>query len=236
MDPVSQVVEERTGTPRSMGPYILLAVALHLAVATAVVVAARRHPSRVIHFPSVSVRLVQMPQARRHRGRSTAARPTAAPRPTVAPRPTAPPAEKPKAAPASKNAMAGLHATPAPTPRATPPAAPEAAGHGLVLAGRESGGQPAIPEDFRFAYYVNRMLTLIESHWYKPPAPPGTTARVRFRIRNDGRLEEIALEASSGIPSFDRAALRALYASNPLPPLPPAYHRPSLTVHLAFTE
>jgi len=80
------------------------------------------------------------------------------------------------------------------------------------------------------------MLALIESRWYKPPSPPGTTARVRFVIRSDGRLEGIALESSSGVPSFDRAALRALYASNPLPPLPPAYRKPSLMVHLAFTE
>jgi outer membrane biosynthesis protein TonB len=38
------------------------------------------------------------------------------------------------------------------------------------------------------------------------------------------------------LPNFDRAALRALYAANPLPPLPPAYGRPSLTVHLSFAE
>jgi hypothetical protein len=38
------------------------------------------------------------------------------------------------------------------------------------------------------------------------------------------------------MPSFDRATLRALYAANPLPPLPPAYGKPSLTVHLSFAE
>lgn len=44
------------------------------------------------------------------------------------------------------------------------------------------------------------------------------------------------LEESSGQPTFDRAVLRALYAANPLPPLPPAYRKDSLTVHLSFTE
>jgi len=242
MDPVSRVVEERTGSLPSFVPYIFLALVLHLGVAGAITMAIRMEPSRVVHFPSVSVRLIQMPRTRRRQSSSKTSRPTAAPqptaapKPTAAPRPTAPPVQKPAVAQASDDAMAKLHATAAPTP-ATP-----ARGHagrtrrGLALAGRESGGQPAIPEDFRFAYYVNRMLALIESHWYKPPAPPGTTARVRFRIRADGRIDGIALESSSGIPSFDRAALRALYASNPLPPLPPAYHKPSLTVHLAFTE
>jgi TonB family protein len=55
-------------------------------------------------------------------------------------------------------------------------------------------------------------------------------------ILKGGRLENIRLEESSGIASFDRAALRALYAAYPLPPLPPAYGKPSLTVHLSFAE
>jgi len=80
------------------------------------------------------------------------------------------------------------------------------------------------------------MLALIESNWYKPPVPHGTRAMVRFRITSAGRLEAIELEESSGVPSFDRSALRALYAANPLPPLPPAYGKPSVTVHLTFSE
>ena len=80
------------------------------------------------------------------------------------------------------------------------------------------------------------MLALIESRWYKPPAPAGTRARVRFQILSSGRVEGIQLEQSSGQPAFDRAVLRALYAANPLPPLPPAYLKPSLTIHLTFSE
>ena len=80
------------------------------------------------------------------------------------------------------------------------------------------------------------MLALIESRWYKPVVPSGTRARVRYRILRDGRLEDIRLEESSGTPTFDRAALRALYAANPLPPLPPGYGKDSLTVHLSFAE
>jgi len=80
------------------------------------------------------------------------------------------------------------------------------------------------------------MLALIESRWYKPGAPSGTRAQVGFVILKGGRLESIRLEESSGIATFDRAALRALYDANPLPPLPPAYGKPSLTVHLSFAE
>ncbi len=240
MDPVSQVLEDRRRLIPSLAPFVVLALLFHLGIAAAIVISARLTPHRPIRLPSVSVRLVQMPVGRRPRGRQATrprptAVPTAAPQPTVAPQPTAPPAKVERSA--TGNAMADLEATPAPTP---PPAEPAAesgtGGRGLVLAGESTGGAPAIPEDFHFAYYVERMLALIESRWYKPPAPPGTTARVRFRILSDGRVTDIALEESSGVPSFDRAALRALYAANPLPPLPPAYRKPSLTVHLAFTE
>jgi len=130
--------------------------------------------------------------------------------------------------------MAALKTTPVPTPRAAP--VQGVAGRGLSLAGAEAAGPPAIPADFHFAYYVDRMLALIESRWYKPPAPADTSARVRFQILKSGRVVGISLEATSGVPSFDRAALRALYAANPLPPLPPGYRKSSLTVHLAFTE
>jgi TonB family protein len=109
-------------------------------------------------------------------------------------------------------------------------------GGGLSL-GEGDGGQAAgVPADFHFSYYIERMLALIESRWYKPAVTPGTRTRIRFRIQRDGRLDAIEIEESSGHPSFDRAALRALYASNPLPPLPPAYMPTSLTVHLSFAE
>ena len=125
--------------------------------------------------------------------------------------------------------------TPAPTPPPAPPAA-AGGGRGLSVGETAGGGTPGIPTDFHFTYYVERMLALIESRWYKPAVPPGTRARVGFVILKSGRVEGIRLEESSGNSSFDRAALRALYAANPLPPLPPAYGKPSLTVHLSFSE
>jgi TonB family protein len=121
------------------------------------------------------------------------------------------------------------------TPRPTPVPAP-AGGAGLSVGGDNGRRIPGIPSDFHFAYYIQRMLALIESRWYKPAAPAGTRALVRFTINREGRLSRIELESSSGNSSFDRAALRALYAANPLPPLPPAYAKPTLTVHLTFSE
>lgn len=131
----------------------------------------------------------------------------------------------------------GTKNTPAPTPPPQAPAQDAAGRGGLSLGGNgDASGEPGIPSDFQFTYYIDRMLALIESRWYKPPVPLGTGARARFTILRDGKLKGIALEESSGYPTFDRAILRALYAANPLPPLPPAYLKSSLTVHLRFAN
>ena len=251
MDPVSRLLIERERSLPRLLPWAAAAFALHAAVAIAVAVAARSGPSRRVHLPAVSVRIVRpepRPAARSGPpSPAPAAVSTPAPRATAKPRPTAPPATPkpsrkrtavPERAP-SADAMAAPHSTPAPppTPAPEPTSSGSGGGGGLALAGgADSSSQPALPSDFQFTFYVERMLALIESNWYKPPVPRGTRALVRFRITTAGRLEAIELEESSGVPSFDRSALRALYAANPLPPLPPAYGKPSVTVHLAFSE
>jgi TonB family protein len=166
---------------------------------------------------------------------------TAVPAPTPAPQPTAAPIMPPEESPsqASENAMPviGAKNTPAPSPRPQSPAQSAAGTGGLSLGGNgDAQEEPGIPSDFQFTYYIDRMLALIESRWYKPPVPLGVGARARFTILRSGKLTGIALEETSGYPTFDRAILRALYAANPLPPLPPAYLKSSLTVHLRFAN
>ena len=130
---------------------------------------------------------------------------------------------------------ADANPTPAPPVSAEPDLDGGRSGGGLSLG--EGGRQiPGIPADFHFTYYIERMLALIESRWFKPAVSEETATQVRFRIHRDGRLDNIEIEGTSGSPSFDRAALRALYAANPLPPLPPAYGKSILTVHLTFSE
>ena len=74
----------------------------------------------------------------------------------------------------------------------------------------------------------------MESNWYRPPAPAETRCRVRCRVDRTGRLLEAGIEESSGVAAFDRAALRAVYAATPLPPLPQGFSGQALTVHLDF--
>jgi len=147
--------------------------------------------------------------------------------------PTALPSDQP-----SEDAMAVPDAEASPLPTAPPaPSEPAGApGNGLSLGGGDGNQIAGIPSDFHFTYYIERMLALIATRWYKPVVPAGTNAMVRFRIHRDGRVDRIELEEGSGVPSFDRAALRAMFAANPLPPLPPAYGKSDLTVHLRFSE
>jgi TonB family protein len=88
--------------------------------------------------------------------------------------------------------------------------------------------------DFPFAYYVEQLQALIGANWLRPTAPDGTACTVTFRIQRSGQITEVKLETSSGIPFFDRAATRALYSANPLPPLPLEFRGEQVGVHLTF--
>ena len=245
MDPVTKILIDRERARPRLLPWVVLAVVMHTGVAAATYLVGRRAALRPIQLPVVSVKIVR-PQApsRRPPSRQPERRATAVPQPTKAPPTavpepepvvaTAPPAEDAPKASVDAMRAADSVATPAPTP--PPIDTGGGGGRGLSVGENTGGGAPGIPADFHFTYYIERMLALIESRWYKPTAPPGARARVRFVILKSGKVEGIQLEESSGISSFDRAALRAMYAANPLPPLPPAYGKRSLTVHLSFAE
>jgi protein TonB len=241
MDPVSRVLADRERAKPPMLPWVILATVLHGSIVGAAFFFGRAASARPAHLPAVSVKLVRPDRPPGRRSTAPKPRPTVAaptPRPTAAPtkvpqpRPTAPPAQR-----VSDDAMAApdQSATPAPTPAEEPQQA-GGSGGGLSLGDGAGAQTPGIPADFHFAYYIDRMLALIEARWYKPAVPEGTNALLRFRIHRDGKVDRIELEESSGQPSFDRAALRAMYAANPLPPLPPAYGQDTLTVHLRFSE
>lgn len=243
MDPVSKIIEDRERSRPRFLPWVVLAAVLHGSVAAAIFLFGRAAAARPAQLPVVSVRIVQPPaQPPRRPARS---QPRATPVPAPTPPPTAVPKPEPEPEPTvaavpdvSEDAMAAPDSKPAQAPTPVPSTTEPGSGSGRGLSLGDAGGSqaPGIPSDFQFTYYIERMLALIEARWYKPAAPPETRALVRFRILKDGRLENIELERSSGLPSFDRAALRALYAANPLPPLPPAYGKQSLTVHLSFSE
>jgi TonB family protein len=92
----------------------------------------------------------------------------------------------------------------------------------------------AFDAEFPFSYYVQQLVSLIGANWFRPDAPDETLCTVSFRIQRSGQVSDVKIESSSGVSYYDRAAIRAVFAANPLPPLPTDYRNEQLGVHLRF--
>jgi TonB family protein len=88
--------------------------------------------------------------------------------------------------------------------------------------------------DFPYTLYIERLKTLIGGHWFRPQISGGGKTTVYFVIERDGSIRDAKTESESGNGTFDRAALRAVLESSPLPPLPFGYNGTYLGVHLTF--
>jgi protein TonB len=167
-------------------------------------------------------------------------------RPRPAPPPPAPAKPEPVPEPEPRPEAPVLPDRTAPT-RAPRPAAPvekpaparqeppEVEGRPTGAAGGLSLGAAVAAFDnpsFTYGYYVDQMLAKISSNWIRPPVGSGVEALLSFRIHRDGRIADLRIARSSGLSSFDLAALRAVQSSSPLPPLPRAFREPSLGVNL----
>ena len=243
IDPVSDELERRAVVSWPWRSALLAALIVHVATAGTVLLASRTH-RRPLLLPSVQVRLGVVAPA----PAGPAARP-APPRSAALARPApAPPRAAAKAAaaalPASRRVAPN---TAVPTAPAELPADGAAAEGGGAAAGPQPGtvaagtgglavqsGDGTGGEPFPYDYYLQRLLGAIEANWFRPPAPEGTRCRVLCRIDRGGRLVESGIESPSGVAAFDRAALRAVYAAAPFPPLPQGFGGATLTLHLDF--
>ncbi|MCC6650739.1 MAG: TonB C-terminal domain-containing protein [Candidatus Eisenbacteria bacterium] len=97
-------------------------------------------------------------------------------------------------------------------------------------------GQVAVDEsNFEFAYYLQRVRTMIASNWTAPSGVgAGTRVEVYFRISRDGALSSPRVETSSGNSYFDQSAVRAVLVTGHLPPLPMGWNGSDLGVHFGF--
>lgn len=96
------------------------------------------------------------------------------------------------------------------------------------------GGARFDQADFTYDYYALQIQIAIGSNWFKPSQSGGTAPVIHFRIEKDGTITDPVIEKSSGLPFVDRAAMRAILSSSPLPPLPAEYRGTHLGVHLKF--
>jgi protein TonB len=96
------------------------------------------------------------------------------------------------------------------------------------------GGATFDQMDFKYSYYVERMLIQIGLNWFKPAQSGSASPIIHFRIERDGTITDPVVQRSSGLPFVDRAALRAVLAASPLPPLPAEWQGDRLGVQLIF--
>lgn len=254
---VSDVLAERVsaGEPPKL-VVVLLSTAAHLAFLGMLVLISRPKPLTVIPM-SLPVRVVSPSFLDRPRTSAVTSPPAAPSAPAV---PSAPEAKKPVIEKTADKPRPSEKALPLPSAKkekervaakakeapADKGAPRPATGPALDLpatggSGRESGASGEFgaaisffDADFPFSYYVEQLQALIGANWLKPPVPDKTTVVIAFRILRSGQVTDVKVETPSGISVYDRAASRAIYAANPLPPLPPEYHGDALGVHIRF--
>ena len=91
--------------------------------------------------------------------------------------------------------------------------------------------------DLELGWYKGSVTAALFSQWRKPILEGNTEpheVRVTFQIHRDGRVTDLRIAQSSGVPSLDRSALRAVADAAPLPPLPPNWREPTLSAGFVF--
>lgn len=229
-DAIGEVLDQRKALDRGAGAGIALSIILHGAITAAAVYAAMRAP-REQSVRVIDIRFAKMPA------------PVAAPAPQPPPqdgglKPVAPPQPQPQPVVAPPKPEKTVPLSPfgkSPKKGAEPPSNPATQQPATPSIEIPVGGTGAVVEgDFPFTIYIDRMRTLIGQHWYRPQAAPGIATTVYFVIERDGTVRDARSESESGNGTFDRAALRAVLESSPLPPLPFGYNGTYLGVHLTF--
>ena len=84
--------------------------------------------------------------------------------------------------------------------------------------------------DFTYDYYSHQLIRAIGQAWRRPRIDKRLDLAIKFRIARNGTVSDVEVVRTSGIPSYDRAGIRALEDASPLPPLPVAYRKQSLGV------
>lgn len=95
---------------------------------------------------------------------------------------------------------------------------------GVTLEGPPSVDAQAVAAMEEYRAYLERT---IQQRWFIPPEanllPAPVTVIVVFEVARDGRLLQLRLRQSSGIPALDRAAMNAVRLASPFRPLPSVY-------------
>ena len=144
---------------------------------------------------------------------------------------------KPK--PQTKTPPTIAHAHPLPTPEDTAvpygEKGPVSGPYGSFSAPHTEGGFSFQDASFgsRFAYYVQRVNQTVSRNWFKPDVDNAKRVYIIFDIMKDGSPTNVRIEQSSGVPSLDQLAMRAVQRSD-FGPLPPEYPGSKVSVEFWF--
>jgi periplasmic protein TonB len=90
----------------------------------------------------------------------------------------------------------------------------------------------------RFAYYVQGVQRTVSQNWLKYEIDPRIASAQRvyitFDIARDGHPGNVQVEQSSGVPSLDISASRAIQRIDTFGPLPPEYSGSKVSVEFWF--
>lgn len=154
-----------------------------------------------------------------------------APAPEVKPKPTPKPVDKPVDKSATKKPSTGPQVKTGPARVDTPNAAEVPFG-GLSSGGGGTGGV-RIDGNFCCPAYIELMKAAIYKNWDQRIGALGRN-EVKFTIRRDGMLANVAVEAPSGNPLLDLESRMAVLRTQRVPPLPNEYAPQTLTIYLTF--
>jgi periplasmic protein TonB len=94
-------------------------------------------------------------------------------------------------------------------------------------------------QGFNYPYYVGIIQRKVREGWYTQEVDPrtqvGSRASVVFTIARDGSPSNVRISQSSGSPTLDSSAVRAVQRVESFGPLPPGYSGSSVSVEYTFS-
>ena len=85
-----------------------------------------------------------------------------------------------------------------------------------------------------FGPYMKELQRRIKMNWDPPKGNESKRVVLLFSIARDGRLLNVKVHRSSGLPTADKAAIDAVKLTAPFRPLPPEYKRSSVDIQFTF--
>jgi len=152
--------------------------------------------------------------------------------------------QEPKVVPEQKPVEKEPQPQPAPQPTPQTDTAPvetdEQATASSDVAGSASAGASVSALEIggaAFAWYRSSVANALYGNWRRPVVSgivEPIEVHVAFEIMRDGNVRGLRIEESSGVPTLDRSALRAVSDASPLPALPTALSEPYLPASIVF--